>query len=570
MRILRVNMSKLTTEFEDLPEEWKLIGGRALTAKILNKEVSPKVDPVGPDAKLVIAIGPIAGTRAPSCGRFSVGAKSPLTMGIKEANTGGPAGQKLDRLGIRAIILEGQAVGGKLHLMKITKDGVSLSDAEEYRGMKNYDLLEKLYAVNDKKAALISIGIAGEKGYLSSAITLTDKDGDTSRHAARGGLGAVMGSKGLKAIVIDEKGTPNLEMADRDAYRTTVKEWGKLLKENPATKGMADFGTPMGISALRYLGSMPALNFSNEPLAGTENLHGDNIKKVNEERGGKMDGCMPGCLVKCSIVFNDKNKKHVTSSYEYETIALMGTNLGLVDLDVIALLDRMADSIGVDTIEVGAAMGVAAAEGKMEMGNADSAFALLDELEKGTELGIALGNGVVATAKFLGVDRVPAFRGQAIPAHDGRVVKCAGVTYHTSPMGADHTAGLSYDKYGEAEGAVERSLEVQVINTTQDALGYCQLATPDDRYSSIAFLKDIINARYGMRVTVDDLLDIGKETLKDELKFNAESGFLTAHEAAPAFNRTEPVGPANSVFDVDAAEVEKIWDKLDAFSAPKG
>jgi len=569
MKILRVNMSNLTTKFEDLPEEWKLVGGRALTAKILSKEVSPTVDPVGPDAKLVFAIGPVAGTRAPSCGRYSVGAKSPLTQGIKEANTGGPAGQKLDRLGIQAIILEGAAEKGKFHLMKITKDGVTLSDAEEYKGMKNYDLLEKLYAVHDKKAALISIGIAGERGYLSSAITMTDKDGDTSRHAARGGLGAVMGSKGLKAIVIDDRGTSNVEVADRDAYRKAVKNWSKLIKENAATKGMAEFGTPVGISALRYLGSMPALNFSADNLEGTENLHPENIKKVNEERGGKMDGCMPGCIVKCSIVFNDKNKKHVTSSYEYETIALMGTNLGLVDLDVIAMLDRLADSIGIDTIEVGAAMGLAASAGKMEMGNGDSALALLDEIEKGSELGTALANGVVATGKFLGIDRVPAFRGQAIPAHDGRVVKCVGVTYHTSPMGADHTAGLSYDKYGEAEGAVERSLEVQVINTTQDALGYCQLATPDDRYSSITFLKDIINARFGMDATEDELLNIGKETLKDEIKFNSESGFLTAHEAAPAFIKTEPVGPADSVFNVDEAEVNKIWDNLDAFSFPK-
>ena len=570
MRILRVNMSNLTTEFEDLPAEWKLVGGRALTAKILKKEVPPTTDPVGPDAKLVIAIGPVAGTRAPSCGRFSVGAKSPLTLGIKEANTGGPAGQKLDRLGIRAIILEGAPEKGKFYLMKIAKDGVSLIDAEEYKGMKNYDLLEKLYSVYDKKAALISIGIAGERGYTSAAVTMTDKDGDTSRHAARGGVGAVMGAKGMKAIVIDDNGTPNVEMADRDAYRTAVKSWSKLIKENAATKGMAEFGTPMGISALRYLGSMPAMNFTNEKLEGTENLHGDNIKKVNEERGGKMDGCMPGCIVKCSIVFNDKNKKHVTSSYEYETIALMGTNLGLVDLDVIAMLDRLADSIGVDTIEVGAAMGVAASAGKMEMGNADSAFALLDEIEKGSELGEALANGVVATAKFLGVDRIPAFRGQAIPAHDGRVVKCAGVTYHTSPMGADHTAGLSYDKFSEVEGAVARSLEVQVINTTQDALGYCQLATPDDRYSSITFMKDVINARFGGNVTEDELLDIGKEALKDELEYNEQSGFLTAHEAAPAFNRSEPVGPNNSVFDVDEAEVAKIWDGLDAFSFPKG
>jgi aldehyde:ferredoxin oxidoreductase len=570
MKILRVNMSKLSTDFEDLPEEWKLIGGRALTAKILNKEVPPSVDPVGPEAKLVIACGPVAGTRAPSCGRVSFGAKSPLTLGIKEANTGGPMGQKLDRLGIRAIIVEGAPEDGQYYLLKITKNEVSLVDAEPYKGKKNYDLLNDLYAVYDKKAALVSIGIAGERGYRAAAITMTDKDGDTSRHAARGGLGAVMAAKGLKAMVIDEKGTPNVEIADRDAYRAAVKNWATVTKENPMLKNMADFGTPGVISALRFLGSMPALNFSNEQLDGVENISGEAIKKLNEERDGKMEGCMPGCLVKCSIVFKNKEKKHVTSSYEYETIALMGTNLGLVDPDVIAELDRLADTIGVDTIEVGAAMGVAASAGKMEMGNADSAFALIDEIEKGTELGAALANGVVATCKYLGVDRIPAYKGQAIAAHDGRVVKAMGVTYATSPMGADHTAGVTYEAFSEAEGAVERSLEAQIHAAIRDSLGYCELATPDNKFLAVTFLKDVINARFGINVTEEDLIDIGKGALKDELQFNQGSEFLTAHPADPEFARTEPVGPNASVFDVNQDEINTIWEKLDAYEFPKG
>ena len=569
MKILRVNMSEKTTTFEDLPQEWKIIGGRALTAKILTKEVSPSTDPLGPDAKMVIAVGPVAGTRAPSCGRFSVGAISPLTMGIKEANVGGPAGQKLDRLGIRAIIIEGVSAAGKYSLLKINKDGVSLEEADEYKGLKNYDLAKKLAPVYGRDAAIISIGIAGERRWKSSAITMTDKDGDSARHAARGGLGAVMGSRGLKAIVINDQGTPNIEMADRDAYRATIKAWSKVAKEDAAMVGMAKFGTPGNVGFFESIRSMPVLNYSNDPLEGVAaNLAGDAIEKINQPRGGKMVGCMPGCIVKCAIVFNDAEGKYITSSYEYETIALMGSNLGIVDNDVVAKFDYIVDNLGLDTIELGSAMGVAASAGKMKMGDADSAMALLDEIEQGTEFGTVLGNGVVATCKALGVDRIPAFGGQAIPAHDPRATKPTGVGYATSPMGADHTTVISYDDFSNKEGQIPRSLETQILLTLVDAFGYCMLASPGDKSLLLNFLKDLINARYGGNVTVDDLVEIAKQTLKDELKFNEGTQFHTANEQIPAFIKTEGVGPANQVFDVDEAEIKTIWDGLDSYKLP--
>ncbi|MBT7889222.1 MAG: aldehyde ferredoxin oxidoreductase, partial [Deltaproteobacteria bacterium] len=374
MKILRVNMNDLTTTFESLPDADMIIGGRALTAKILIKEVPPKADPLGPEAKLIIACGPLAGTKAPSAGRFSIGGKSPLTMGIKEANSGGPAGQKLDILGIRAIIVEGQASNGKLYRLDISKDGAELQDAESLRGLKNYSLVSTLKEQVDGKAAVISIGIAGEKGWKSSAVTMTDIDGHSSRHAARGGLGAVMGSRGLKCIVIDDKGASKAEIADKPAFQAIVKRWAKVIKEDANLQGTMKQGTTAIISTLRFLGAMPALNFSAENLEGVEKISGDAIEQLNQSRGGKMAGCMPGCLVRCSIVYNDEKGDHITSSYEYETIALMGTNLGLVDPDVVAKLDYLADDIGLDTIELGAAMGVAASAGMMKMGDAASAL----------------------------------------------------------------------------------------------------------------------------------------------------------------------------------------------------
>ena len=186
MKILRVNMNTLEGSFENLPEEWKLIGGRGLVAKIMNKEVPATADPMGPENKLIIAGGPLAGTLAPQLGRISVGGKSPLTLGIKEANAGGPAAQDLDRLGIRAIIVEGMPPQDKLFGLKISKDGVSVIPMDEYKGMKNYSLDQELRNKYGKKISTASIGIVGEKKYKSASIAFSDMLGDPSRNAARG------------------------------------------------------------------------------------------------------------------------------------------------------------------------------------------------------------------------------------------------------------------------------------------------------------------------------------------------------------------------------------------------
>jgi aldehyde:ferredoxin oxidoreductase len=561
MKILRVDMSALETKFEELPEDLVPVGGRGLSARILNREVPPTTDPLSAESKLVIAGGPLAGTLAPSCGRISVGGKSPLTMGIKEANAGGPTAQKLDKLGIRAVVVEGAPRDGKLRLLVINKDGVTLQDAEAYKGMKTYALVEEVKKLG-KNPAVISIGPAGESKWKGASVAFTDKDGHPARHAGRGGLGAVMGAKGLKAIVVDDAGTPAVSMVDKDAYREILTNWTKVVKEDKQLQGFSMYGTPAGIVALRGLGSMPSKNYSSEETPNVEAIGGEALAKLREERGGRMDGCMPGCIVKCSIIFNDADGNHVTSAYEYETIALLGTNLGISDPDEVAKMDRFCDEMGLDTIELGSAMGVAASQGKMEMENVESAWTLLEEVEKGTEFGSVLGNGVVATAKALGVDRIPAFKGQAIPAHDGRVCKTCGVTYATSPMGADHTAGLSYEDPMNKEGQVDKSFEMQVIMCMVDSLGYCLLASPSDHAAALGFFKDLLRVRYGLELADEDLMEIGRQTLRDEIRFNEGAEFSTMHGPDPAFVRNEPLAPTGSVFDVDPGEVASIWERL--------
>lgn len=565
--ILRINMRDLKASYEELPKEWKLIGGRGLIAKIENKEVTPTADPIGPENELVIAIGPLAGTLAPQLGRISFGAKSPLTLGIKESNAGGPAAQKLDRLGIRAIVIEGIPAEGK-YLLKITRNEATLVPTEQYWGMKNYQLAEVLFEQYGKKLAIISIGIAGERKYKAASISLTDMLGDPSRNAGRGGLGAVMGSKGLKAIIIDDSGTPEIEISDKALFRKTIRAWVDTIQKDVTCGLFSAFGTPFTIASNSYQGTMPGNNYNTGRPEGFKQVTGEVMKRNMMERGGRMHACMPGCVVRCSIIYNDAKGKRLTSAYEYEGVAMLGTNLGINNHDDIARLKCVCDDLGIDIIEIGSALGVAASAGKMKMGNVGSALKLLREIERGTELGRVLANGVVATAKAFGISRIPAIRGQAIPAHEPRSVKGMGVTYVTSPMGADHTAGLTYRIPLQKTGQIANSLRAQIQAATCDTFGYCLNSVPGGQASIYAFLADLINARYGVKLGRSDIFEIGKQTIMDELKFNEGAEFSKIYERCPAYIRTEPLTPTDSVFDVEDSEIDSIWGRLDVFTEP--
>lgn len=568
MRILRVNMGQLKVTYEDLPEEWKLVGGRGLIAKIMNKEVPPDTAPLGDKNKLIIAGGPLAGTNAPQLGRISVGGKSPLTLGIKEANAGGPAAQKLDRLGIRAIVIEGVAEEGKFYSLKISKDEAVPVPADEFKGMKNYTLVKELYKKYDGKPAIISIGIGGERKYKAASVSFTDTFGDPSRNAARGGLGAVMGAKGLKTIIIDDSGTPPVYIANKFPFRETVKYWVDTLNKDIACGLYSKFGTPFAVASNSYQGTMPADNYSSGRPEGFRKVTGEVIRKNVRERGGKMHGCMPGCVVQCSIIYNDAEGRHLASAYEYEAVGMLGTNLGITDPDAIGRLKFICDDLGIDLIEIGGSLSVAASAGKMKMGDVESVIELLMEIEQGTEFGYILGNGVISTAKAFNISRIPAFKGQAFPAHDPRAVKGAGVTYATSPMGADHTAGLTYRMPLQKVGQIANSLRSQVQAATCDTLGYCLNSVPGGQASIYSFLADLLSARYGLNLSDNDVVEIGKQTLKDELKFNEGAEFSKIYERYPAFVRTEALPPTNNVFDVEDSELDSIWERLETYSEP--
>jgi aldehyde:ferredoxin oxidoreductase len=221
----------------------------------------------------------------------------------------------------------------------------------------------------------------------------------------------------------------------------------------------------------------------------------------------------------------------------------------------------MSDELGVDTIEVGSAIAQLMETGVIKFGDDQKVIGTLKELGEGTSMGKILGQGTAFTAQFLGLDRAPVSKGQAFPAHDPRACKAVGVTYCTSPMGADHTAGIDYRDSLSREGQVKRSHDAQILSATIDSLGYCFLAMPTKGQLMYEVFAKLLNARYGTNIKAEDVMNIGINTIKDELAFNHSAGWTDVHNRLPEFLRREKLSPHNEVFDILQDEIDAIFNK---------
>ena len=548
-RILRVNMSTLTTREEPYPDEWMALGGRALSAKIMLKEVDPKCDPLGADNKLIFAPGCLSGSAAPTSGRMSFGAKSPLTHGIKEANAGGQAGQKLMRLGYRAVIIEGKPSDPETrYQLKITKEGVTLGERPDLKGMRSYPCTAKLAAEFSKRAAFIICGPAGEALLTAATVALTDEDNRyPTRHAARGGLGAVMGSKGLKVVVVDDEGSSARKPKDPEAFKTLTTS---MTKNYLAGSQLFSHGTAVVVSLGNMMDTLPTRNRREMRFEHAEKIEGARIIESFETRGGNMHNCMSGCIVKCSNEIHGPDGKYLTSALEFETIAMMGSNCAIGDLDAIATMDRLCDELGLDTIEAGGALAVAMDGGQLSFGDAEAAIRVLQSVDKGDEMGTAIGNGLAFTGKKYNVARVPAIKGQAIPAWEPRTLKATGVTYCTSAMGPDHTAGLVTMP---AEDAALASRDAQLVAAICDSSGFCHFVQP-----SLDEIRQLFNLMYGLNMSGPDIVAYGWQCLQDEWEFNRRAGFTEKDDAMPEFMTKEPIPTSGNVFDVSAEDLRRV------------
>ena len=550
-RLIRVDMTTQTASIEPFPDEWKLLGGRALSAKILLGECDPTCEPLGPDNVLVMAPGVVSGTMAPTSGRISIGGKSPLTGGIKEANAGGNPGQHLMKLGYRAIVVKGQpADRDSRYGLEVTADGAVVVEADDYKGMWNYACCEKLVETYAKTASFISIGPAGELQLKGASVACTDqqKERRPARHAARGGLGAVMGSKGLKFVAVDPGKARVRQPAESKGFSELCKKYTKDYREGPQ---MFAKGTSGVVPVANMLNTLPYKNRTETQSPDVATLDGARINESFAERGGEMHNCMTGCIVQCSNIVHDAEGNYKTSALEFETLTLLGANCAIASWEDVADLDRLCDEVGVDTVETGAAIAVYMDSGGMEYGDAEGAKRILKEIAEGTELGRAIGDGALSIGRKRGHKRIPVAKGQAIPAWDPRPLKATGVTYCTSPMGADHTAGLIVNPGMAPEEFARASQDVQLVNAVCDSSGFCQFLQP-----TLDDIRRFYGMLYGEEISREQIADQGWQCLLDEWEFNERAGFTAEDDDLPECIREEGVGPEHSLkFDVDAATI---------------
>lgn len=565
--IIRVNTRTGEIVKQEASQEEMHWGGRLLISKFLLREVPPACDPLGRRNKLIITSGLLGDTLVTTTGKFSVGGKSPLTRGVKESDVGGEAGKKIARLGIKAVVLEDLPEGSVTNVLTIRPDRIALSVFPELKGKYVSDTFRFLRERFGPQAGIVCIGPAGEMKMAGAGVAVTDAWDIQIRYAARGGLGAVMGSKGIKAIVVDDTGADQPAVFDEAILREAGKALAQAIMADPKTENRHLYGTPAVLMACNELGILPTRNFSAGQFEGAEELSGERIADVIKERSGEGRSgtpCVRGCVISCSNVFPSLSGKKTVASIQYENIALLGPNCGIGSIDDIAELNNLCNQVGVDAIETGAAIGVAMEAGVIGFGDAEAAKDLIRQIGRGTFLGRILGNGVVIAGRVLGVRRVPAIKGQAIPAYDPRSLKGNGVTYTTSPMGADHTAGNALETAKTInplgiEKQVETSRRLQIRAAILDTMGLCLFTRPPfvkrpDLFG--LFLK----GRYGWDLMYEDIQKMGVEALETEREFNRRAGVSEEFFDVPEFMREEPLPPRNSVFDVSMEEMRRIWE----------
>jgi len=588
MWILRLNMTDRTYRLDEVPAAYKNLGGRGITSTIVRDEVPPLCHPLGPNNKLVFAPGIVTGTSAPTSARISVGAKSPLTGGIKESNAGSPWPQYLALMQIKALVVEGQPKEkGKYwmaHLTWDTKAGkpkVEFLPADEYKGKDLYEVYPKVLKRFGTKTSVAGCGVAGEYGYANSGIAFNDLLANRpSRYAGRGGLGAVMASKGLKFIVVDSKGGPGVAIADKALFEQGAKKLADALRTHAVTKpkgALNTYGTAVLINILNEAGGLPTRNFSNGRFEGAAKTAGEAIFEGNKARLGKElynHACSPGCIIQCSNTWYKPDRTEHTSCVEYESDWALGANCGIDSLDDIAEMIRLCNAYGLDTIETGTALAVAMEAGVIPFGGGKKAIRLVKEMGKGTPLGRILGGGTAFTGKAYGVTRVPTVKGQSMPAYEPRAVKGIGITYATTTMGADHTAGYTIcpeilSVGGKAdplspEGKAALSRAFQATTAFIDSSGHCLFIAFAilDIPSGFEGMMEECNGVLGTNWKSEDAAKIGAEILRKERAFNEAAGLTKADDRVPEFMKYEPLPPHNQVFDVPDSALDSVFGEL--------
>ncbi len=569
---LNINTAESKVVKNPVPDALREFGGRSYVTNyimglVMAGKMDPKCDPMGPQNPLIMCNGVFSGTSFSTSHRLSIGCKSPLTGTIKESSAGGTVAKYMADHGIRAIIFHALPADGKLKYLHIKPDGEAvLEDAEEYRLMGNYAFGDAMRALYGKDVAIASIGPAGERLMKAASVQVTEfGEGYPSRAAARGGIGALMGAKGIKAVVIEKAAVKyKVEYADEKLFKKSVAGINKLMLENGKKSHYHKVGTISIIDGTARNGILPVENFSGKMMYNApEKVGAVPFLSNNAARGGcNGKPCQAGCMVQCTNVYNDKEGNYLTSGFEYETVALFGPNCRIDDLDQIARLDRLCDDIGLDTIEMGDAAACAMEAGKIEWGDGKAIEDLLEDVREGRDFGLVFGNGCEATGLALGCNHIPTVKHQSLSGYDPRNTKGTGITYATCPQGADHTAActVGFTSFGDypRDTALYVSNKLQVAITFSDSM-MCLFA-----FSQISSRLDYVLGMYAglfggemdiTRITIG----LGVKVLLTECKFNELAGFTRDDDRLPEFFLKEMHKGTGEVFDIGVKEMDTVF-----------
>jgi aldehyde:ferredoxin oxidoreductase len=552
-KILRVNLTDNSTVVEAQDDKFyrTYFGGTALIGYYLLKELAPGIDPLGPDNKLVFSAGVITGIPTAGSGRSGVGAKSPLTGGWGDAQAGGYWGAELKKAGWDAIIVEGKAE--KPVYLWINDDQVEIRDAAHLWGKMTADVQSQILSeLGDKQIRVTQIGVAGEKLVRTAAIA-----NDINRYYGRSGLGAVMGSKMLKAIAV--RGKKKVPLADGEKVKAVAKWFAGIV---PKMKGFTNYGTAGILAGANEMGILPTNNFREGQFDGYNDISGTTMAETILT---DTDTCF-ACSVNCKRVVTVEAPYNVDPVYggpEYETIGALGSLCGVNDLKAIAQANQTCNAYGLDTIGAGATIafamdcyenGILTREdtGGMELnfGNAQAMMKLVEMIATREGFGDVLAEGSKRAAEKIGKGAkkyAMQVKGQELPLHDPRGKAGLGVGYATSPTGGDHMHNMQDNDYVRITPAMRAMGLLESLSPTE--LGPAKVRqfryiTNLQHFKNCAVMcmfmpyspsqvADLVSGATGWDTSLWEMMKVGERALALARVFNAREGFTAEDDELP-------------------------------------
>jgi aldehyde:ferredoxin oxidoreductase len=580
-KILRVNLLDNTTQSEDIDEPVyrKYLGGAGFISYYLWKELAQGIDPLGPDNKLVFALGPVTGIQLPGNGRNCVGAKSPLTGGIAKSEVGGFWGAELKRAGFDVIIIEGKA--SRPVYLWIHNGQAEIKDASHLWGKKTKETQETLKAeLGDDKVQIALIGPGGENMVRYACIMNGLNDA-----AGRGGVGAVMGSKNLKAVCVRGRKAP--AVSNPEGVKA-LREWMRANMDTPMISGLHDCGTGGGFMERGVInGNLPVRNFRDGLFENAVNL---DAKTIRDSILVGMEGCF-ACPVRCKKVVRCDSPYPIDPAYggpEYETLAALGSNCGIDDLNATAKGSELCNAHSLDTISAGVTIGFAMEcfenglltledTGGIELtfGNVEAMLQLIELIAKREGLGDLLAEGSARVARSIGkgADRYFAHvKGLEMGMHEPRLKKGLGLGYMVNPHGADHCCNMQDTGYTTEPGIKKlqplgildpvphddmgpRKVGLFKLLQCTEIINDCMVICLFLPYS-FPQVADLISAVTGWNTTPTELITIAERVLTTSRLFNIREGLTSADDMLPErFFQPKTDGPlADKCITYDEAE----------------